>query len=73
MVTSVAEHTNCTVDPEHTAVLIGVRVNATRVMCLHVTTESQYQCNFIQCLLFCVRPIICMMHMYVWIQAIIES
>ena len=29
MVTSVAEHTNCTVDPEHTVVLIGVRVNAT--------------------------------------------
>ena len=70
MIASVAEHTNCTVDPEHTVVFIGVRVNATKV---HVTTESQYQCNFIQCLLFWFRPIICMRHMYVWIQAIIES
>ena len=31
MVTSVAEHTNCTVDPEHTVMFIGVRVNAKRV------------------------------------------
>ena len=33
LVTSVAEHTNCTVDPEHTVVLIGVRVNAAE-MCV---------------------------------------
>ena len=29
---SVVEHTNCTVDPEHTVVLIGVRVNAAEMI-----------------------------------------
>ena len=36
MITSVAEHTNCTVDPEHTVVFIGVRVNAAKV---HIITQ----------------------------------
>ena len=31
MDTSVAEH-NCTVDPKHTVVLIGVRVNAAKMI-----------------------------------------
>ena len=38
MITSVAEHAYCTVDPEHTVMLIGVRVNAARVvyaLCVH--------------------------------------
>ena len=40
MITSVAEHTNCTVDPEHTVVLIGVRVNSAKV---HVITQLRYK------------------------------
>ena len=43
MATSVAEHTNCTVDPEHAVVLIGVRVNAAKV---HVITQLHWEWRY---------------------------
>ena len=47
MIASVAVHTNCTVDPEHTAVLIGVRLKAIKTIyaCSKCVRYSTSKCK----------------------------